>query len=132
MLFRSGPDGIYGSGDDGVASVSAINSGTQPLVIVGTDAQPIQIDGPVVVEGDVIIKGVVSGQGTIYAGRNVHIVGDITYTDPPVWPSLDRNTRTGEISDYRDQQLANFDFGSVCNNGQYVPASAGPGETRCQ
>jgi hypothetical protein len=31
----------------------------------------------------VVIRGYVEGQGTLYAGRNVHIVGDIIYKNPP-------------------------------------------------
>jgi len=71
-----GPDGIYGTPDDG------------SLILDGTST-PIEISGPVVVEGDVIIKGEVSGQGTIYAGRNIHIIGDITYNNEPDWPKPD-------------------------------------------
>ncbi len=55
------------------------------LVLVGTVDNPIVISGPVVVENDVVLKGVITGQGTIYAGRNVHILGDLTYADPPSW-----------------------------------------------
>lgn len=55
------------------------------LVLVGTDANPIVINGPVIVPNDVIIKGTVTGQGTIYSGRNIHIVGNITYKNPPSW-----------------------------------------------
>ena len=73
----NGPDGVSGTADDGC------------VVLVGTDANPITIDGPVVVEGDVIIRGTVTGQGTIYAGRNVHVIGDIVYDNPPQWPKPD-------------------------------------------
>ena len=55
------------------------------LVLIGTQANPIRIDGPVIVDSDVIIKGYVKGQGTIYSGRNVHIIGDIKYVNPPTW-----------------------------------------------
>ncbi|NQT96075.1 MAG: hypothetical protein HQ572_06445 [Candidatus Omnitrophica bacterium] len=72
-----GPDGLPGTADDG------------SMILVGTAANPIVINGPVVVEGDVVIRGVVSGQGTIYAGRNTHIIGDITYNSPPNWPKPD-------------------------------------------
>ncbi len=71
-----GPSGLTNGADKGC------------LVLDGTE-KPIRIDGPVVVQGDVIIKGRISGQGSIYAGRNIHIVGDITYDDPPSWPKPD-------------------------------------------
>lgn len=55
------------------------------IVLEGTWNDPIEINGPVVVASDVIIKGYVTGQGTIYSGRNIHIVGDIIYKNPPSW-----------------------------------------------
>ena len=73
----NGPDRVPGTADDG------------SIILIGTAANPIVIDGPVVVERDVIIRGVVSGQGTIYSGRNTHIIGDITYNDGPSWPKPD-------------------------------------------
>ena len=51
----------------------------QRVVLIGTAAKPILLNGPVVVRGDVIIKGVVSGQGAIYSGRNVYVAHDLTY-----------------------------------------------------
>ena len=39
-------------------------------IAVSVTQFPIVIDGPVVVERDVVISGYVTGQGTIYAGRN--------------------------------------------------------------
>jgi Tfp pilus assembly protein PilX len=59
------------------------------IVLIGTDANPIEINGPVVVTGDIIIKGKVKGQGTLYSGRNTHIVGNIEYVDSPSWPKPD-------------------------------------------
>lgn len=73
----NGPDATAGTGDDG------------SLILVGTATNPIMINGPVVVNSDVIIKGVVQGQGTIYAGRNIHVVGDVTYKNGPGWTKPD-------------------------------------------
>ncbi len=81
-------NGCYsGVGPSGVAG--AVDTGC--LVLDGT-SKPIEISGPVVVDGDVIIKGTVKGQGVIYSGRNIHIVGDITYNKAPVWPKPDTKT----------------------------------------
>lgn len=86
-----GPDGISGTPDDGT------------IVLIGTAANPIQLNGPVVVEGDVVIKGVVRGQGIIYSGRNTHIIGNITYDTPPAWPKPDTNpAATDAVNDTRD------------------------------
>ena len=48
------------------------------VVMVGTDANPIVLDGDVYISGDVVIKGVVKGRGAIYAGRNTYIAGNLT------------------------------------------------------
>jgi len=53
------------------------------IYLVGTAADPIELDGPVVVKGDVIISGYVTGQGSIYASGNVYVPDSLTYVDPP-------------------------------------------------
>ncbi len=80
-------DGCYSA-----TGPSGINNGADQgsLILDGTK-HPIILSGPVVVDGDVIIKGTVKGQGAIYAGRNIHIVGDLTYDNPPAWPKPDNN-----------------------------------------
>ncbi len=72
----AGPDGLAGTADDCC------------LVLDGS-ADPITINGAVIVPGDVIIRGQVTGQGVIYAGRNIHITGDLVYRNPPAWPKPD-------------------------------------------
>lgn len=87
----AGPDGIAGTADDG------------SVILIGTSANPIVINGPVVVEEDVVIRGVVSGQGTIYSGRNTHIIGDITYSNGPSWPKPDATPQaTAQDNSTRD------------------------------
>jgi cytoskeletal protein CcmA (bactofilin family) len=71
------------------------------LLIVGTAADPIVLNGPVVIESDVVLKGYITGRGTIYAGRNVHIIGNLQYADSPQWnkPIYDQEgTRTANKS----------------------------------
>jgi len=68
------------------------------IVLIGTDADPIEVDGPVVITGDVLIKGKITGQGTIYSGRNTHILGDIKYVDPPAWPKPDTDPTATDIT----------------------------------
>jgi len=53
------------------------------IALIGYRDRPIRIHGPITVTQDVVIRGYIEGQGTIYAGRNVHIVGDIIYKNPP-------------------------------------------------
>jgi hypothetical protein len=56
---------------------------TGSAMLVGTSGHPILVHGPVTVTQDVVIKGFVQGQGTLYAGRNVHIVGSVRYKHAP-------------------------------------------------
>ncbi|MBI5554230.1 MAG: hypothetical protein HY920_00040 [Elusimicrobia bacterium] len=56
------------------------------IVLVGTSANPIQIDGTVVVRGDLVIKGKITGQGTIYAGRNIYVADNLEYKNCPNSP----------------------------------------------
>lgn len=53
------------------------------VVLIGTFDDPIQLNGNVFIEGDVMIKGYVTGQGAIYSGRNLYVLGDIQYKNPP-------------------------------------------------
>ena len=70
------------------------------IVLIGTESNPIEVNGPVIIPSDVIIRGYVKGQGTIYSGRNIHIVGDIKYVDPPSW-----NNRSTENTDNKNRDL---------------------------
>jgi len=84
------------------------------IVLIGTAANPIVIDGLVVVTGDVLIKGVVTGQGTIYSGRNTHVIGDIEYKNPPVWIKPDVNPDTTDTTN------AGKDFLGLASKGNVV------------
>jgi hypothetical protein len=53
------------------------------LILIGTNANPIDLSGDIFVEGDVVIRGVVKGTGAIYSGRNIYFAGDVTLKNPP-------------------------------------------------
>lgn len=83
------------------------------LVLVGTQANPIVIDGPVVVDSDVVIKGYVKGQGTIYAGRNIHIIGDVRYVDAPQWSHPDGDDAAVEAGNAKKDMLGLVAKGNI-------------------
>ena len=84
--------GYYqGAGPSGDASLPD----NYALVLEGTQSNPIRINGPVVVSNDVVIKGYVTGQGTIYSSRNIHIVGNIQYVNAPNWSNKDAASGNG-------------------------------------
>jgi hypothetical protein len=60
--------------------VSRIYQGN--LVLSGSDASPLVLNGEVFIDGDVVIKGSYRGVGTIYA-RNIYIVDDIKAMKSP-------------------------------------------------
>jgi hypothetical protein len=84
-----GPDNIAGTADDEKVELVDIPEKLEldpakqmrngNLALIGTEAQPIIVMGPVVVSNDLVIKGVMRGQGTFYVGRNTHVVGNLTY-----------------------------------------------------
>ena len=78
-----------GKGGYQTISTNGVLDGSAALI--GTSRHPIRIHGPVTFTQDVVIKGYVSGQGTLYAGRNVHIVGSIVYANPPDFRGSDMN-----------------------------------------
>lgn len=79
-----------GAGGYQTLSTSGVINGS--ATVVGTASHPIVIHGPVTATQDIIIKGYVSGQGTIYTGRNVHIVGSIIYTTKPNFQGVNPTT----------------------------------------
>ena len=83
------------------------------VILIGSDEYPIVIDGPVVFESDVLVAGVVSGQGTIYSGRNIHIIGDITYRNPPSWPHPDTNPEQARAENAGRDMLALICRGNI-------------------
>jgi hypothetical protein len=74
------------------------------VVLVGTTSNPIRLNGPVTITEDVVINGVVQGQGTIYAGRNVHIVGNVTYLNQPDFRRTGGRTTHKQIEDFNEKQ----------------------------
>lgn len=51
------------------------------LVLVGTEADPIEIDGTVAINGDLVIKGYVKGSGKLMVRNNSYVAGDVVYAD---------------------------------------------------
>ncbi len=54
---------------------------TGDVILTGTQAQPITIDGTVAIDGDLIIQGWVKGEGSLVVRGNVYVPGDLTYLD---------------------------------------------------
>lgn len=90
---------ILVAGNEVTNGVFGDESGEQGnLYLVGTLADPIELDGPVVVRGDVIISGYVTGQGSIYTEGNVYVPDSIHYVDGPTTDRPVDNTQAATES----------------------------------
>ncbi len=76
---------VWNSSMNAYQTVTTNGQITGSVTAVGTDAHPIIVHGPITVTQDCVIKGTVKGQGTVYTGRNVHVVGSIKYQTKPVF-----------------------------------------------
>ncbi|MBI9021084.1 MAG: hypothetical protein JEZ10_07510 [Verrucomicrobia bacterium] len=76
-------------GDDAGEDAGVGTNDTGCLVLIGTAANPINLGGIIVAQQDIYIKGYFTGQGTLYAGRNIHVIGNLIAVDPPTWPKPD-------------------------------------------
>jgi len=116
-------DGYYNGGGPSYADTGVVSADAGCLVLDGTSS-PIIIDGPVVVERDVVIKGTVKGQGVIYAGRNIHIVGNLTYNSPPVWNKPDTSPASTATQNESKDMLGLAAKGNIVL-GDYTSSSWG-------
>jgi len=119
QTLNGGAGGYKTISNNGVVSGSAI--------LIGTSTKPILVHGPVTFTQDVAIKGKVSGQGTIYAGRNVHIIGSIAYKDPPDFRKTGGRTTQAQIDAYNEKKdiLALAARGSIIMGSPKTLASSG-------
>jgi hypothetical protein len=74
---------VWNNSTNAYQRVSTNGVVTGSIALIGTSSRPIKIHGPVTITQDAVIKGHISGQGTLYTGRNVHVVGSVRYSDPP-------------------------------------------------
>lgn len=74
---------VYDSASKGYKRLTTNGTISGSATLIGTATYPIKIHGPVTISQDAVIKGYISGQGTIYTGRNVHVVGSLRYTNKP-------------------------------------------------
>jgi len=96
-------------------SVTESMSGSN-VVLVGTYANPIKINGKVIIDGDVIIKGYVEGTGEIWASGNVYVPNDLQYKNQTVTQTIDGVTATREVFGVSQTQDTNTD-GSLKYDG---------------
>ena len=95
-------DSTLNSGAGGYKRVSNNGVVDSSVLLIGTDAKPIRIHGPVAIKGDAAIGGTIQGQGTLYTERNVHIIASVKYKNPPDFTGSNMTTmiNTAEKKDF--------------------------------
>ena len=68
--------------DMGLASLGATTEGS--VVLIGTETDPILLNGEIAIDGDVVLVGFVKGTGVIKARGNIYLPSDVTYLDDGV------------------------------------------------
>jgi hypothetical protein len=84
-------DATLNSGAGGYKRVSSNGVVSSSVLLVGTDAHPIRIHGPVAINGDAGIGGTIQGQGTIYTTRNIHVLASVKYKNAPDFSGSNMN-----------------------------------------
>lgn len=93
---------VYNSSTGAYERVSSGGVVNGSKLLLGTSSNPIRIHGPVAINGDVAISGFVQGQGTLYAKRNIHIIGSVKYKNAPDFRGSDPEAieETAEKKDF--------------------------------
>ncbi len=106
--------GVWGddAGEDAGVDDTDVDDGC--LVLVGTEADPIDISGVVVAQKDIYIRGYYTGQGTLYAGRNIYVVDDVIAVDAPTWPHPDSTPAATAVENKTK------DFLGLCAKGSLI------------
>lgn len=115
VLVNAYYDGVGPSGDTTLADKGSI-------LLVGTASNPIVINGPVVVASDVLISGYVTGKGVIYSGRNIHILNNVTYVNPPSWSHPDTTPDATKVKNAAADMLGLAAKGNIVL-GNYTDSS---------
>jgi hypothetical protein len=109
-------------------SLTAVTTGS--VILTGTLANPIQIDGTVAIDGDVVINGYVKGKGVILASGNIYVPTDLRYLDGHVYQEGDEpGSPTGPVTFGIAQDGTQNALGLACGGnmmlGDYLAPSSG-------
>ena len=97
-------------------SLGGITTGS--VVLIGTEADPILLNGDVAIDGDVVLAGVVRGKGTLQVRGNIYLPGDLQYGDA----NLEQPDRTfGTAPDGTENALALAAGGNIVVGDLFHP-----------
>ncbi len=90
------------------------------VIMTGTQANPITIDGKVLINGDVVIRGYVQGTGQIFATGNIYAPGDVIYNDTGVGTINEKFGVNGSSDPAKQQNLLALVAGKNIVIGDYL------------
>ncbi|HIB53287.1 MAG TPA: hypothetical protein EYO39_00435 [Nitrospirales bacterium] len=92
---------------------------TGNVILVGTEDNPIILNGEIAIDGDLMISGVVQGTGELQVRGNTYVMGDVTYADA--------DGEYGQFSNNpEDQNLLGISSGGSIMIGDYNTVRALP------
>jgi hypothetical protein len=89
-IFVADGPGAIDTNSELAAALASGNRASLPsgtvgsTILVGTEDDPILLDGDVVLQGDLVIQGWVKGRGSLVATGNVYVPADLQYVDGTV------------------------------------------------
>ncbi len=122
IIYSVPGNSTYNSGTlPGAGNTTSISqSQTGNVILVGTAANPIVLNGNIAIDGDVIIQGPVKGTGQIIARGNVYVTGDLTYAD-----GTSGGNRTFGVAADGTQNAFSLAAGKNILVGDYLTSSGG-------
>jgi len=104
----------------GTATIPPGGTTAQSVILIGTDTNPIEIDGDVAIDEDVVIGGVVKGKGSLVARGNMYIMGDLKYAD-----DMTSGNRAFGVAEDGTENLVAYAAGGNIVHGAYLTAREG-------
>ena len=109
------------------ASLAAVTHGN--VILTGTAANPIVLDGTVAIDGDVVIQGVIKGKGVILAKGNMYMPTSVVYADgrkylPGDAPGTPTGPRTFGVAQDGTLNMVAYASGGNLMIGDYLSPSA--------
>ncbi len=107
-------------------SLPSVNTGN--VILSGTAANPITIDGTVAIDGDLVINGYIKGEGSLVVSGNIYIPTDLQYLDgltylPGDTPGSPSGPRTFGIGQDGTRNALGLSSGSNIMIGDYLKPS---------
>lgn len=106
----------------GAANVSGSTTGN--MVLTGTAANPIVIDGKVVIDGDLMLRGYIQGTGQLYVTGNIYLPADVIYNNKNVGTITEQFGKNSDPDPRKQNNLVGLIAGKNIVMGQSIGDSS--------